>query len=79
MRTPGNKVYELALILKSQVSDQCYYEDHVYLEQAQEILNQIEPKIKKEFLERICEALEHGPYAEFLQETFKDEVAGGNE
>jgi len=31
-------------------------------------------KIKREFLDRICEALEHGPYAEFLRTEFKDEV-----
>lgn len=33
-------------------------------------------QVKAEFLERICEALEHNPYAEFLQQTFREEVCG---
>ena len=67
--------YRLAVLLKSQVTDGFYYEDHVYLEQARGILKLAGRDIKREFLERICEALEHNPYAEFLWDTFKDEVS----
>lgn len=72
-------VRRLAAYLKSQDNDGHHHEGSHYLEQAAEILKLAGRDIKREFLERICEALEHSPYAEFLQETFKDEVRGDDE